>query len=316
MDFKRTMNMFGLKLKKAGPTIAVTAGMVGVVGATVKACVDTPKAIEKIEYHKDNLEKIQHYADEVKDGNIDDPEYDPEKDCKNDLFIEKVHMVRDCVKVYLPTIAIESLSLFLIAKGFKTMKVRAAGLSAALTATNVAYNAIETKFREQVGDDKADAFELGGHIEKEKEKIEGEDGKTKTVTKNQLVIDIPSEVDDDIKMYAEGASPYSMLWGPRSDVWDDVDLYRQNYIVQCVTTLNNQLRDKGVIFLNDVATMFGLKKRQAWQFVGWKWTGPDDDYKIDLKPITVKTRNQETGEIDELVVLTPNVDGVVLDQLL
>lgn len=70
--------------------------------------------------------------------------------------------------------------------------------------------------------------------------------------------------------------------------------------------LNDRLRARGFLFLNEVYAELGLSWTKAGQLVGWLWSSDDPQQGIDIK---------QQGGSDGAILLDFNVQGEILDKI-
>ena len=80
--------------------------------------------------------------------------------------------------------------------------------------------------------------------------------------------------------------------------------------------LNNELRIKGHIFLNDVYRALGLPETKAGQYVGWVTSSTVGDGVIKFTNVSTGENIEDIDDLDDPTVLLDfNVDGDIINIL-
>ena len=303
MIFKNMKSSFRrrtFKLRQSSPQIAIAVGVAGMVVGTVMACRATSKLSDLIDEKYDEIEKIEKGEGE---------EYkDLEEDQKN-LEIVKVK-AKTCVKIawaYTPAVAIDILSILAITKGAQVFKNRQAALCAAYATLDSAFKNYSKRVVEAYGEDVDREMRYGIKKVGVKEKVTGEDGKTKTVKKTIDVLDNPTQYSMYARFFDE-ASPY----------WDKVPQYNQMFLQVKQNEFNIKLQAEGFVFLNDVYEALGIPKCRAGQIVGWLYNpdNPTGDNYIDfgMRDVNKPGVRDFVNGYERSILLDFNVDGPIIDR--
>lgn len=287
-------NKFGrqaLKLQKASPQIMFAAGVVGVVGAGVLACRATLRLSETLE----ESEKLVHQINQLAENNQDYAD----TDYKSDLVKSKAKTVINIAKLYLPATALTIVSIGLLTGSHVTLNRRNAAVTAAYAGLKQGYDKYRERVVEKYGADEDRKFQHGVQIVEETVATEG--GKTKVVKHEKAAF--------------EGFSPYAKLFCEGLDMWrPNAELNR--IFLQCQQNyMNELLRARGHVFLNDVYDALGIERTSAGAVVGWALGRGGDDF-IDFG-VFDDAHNEKVREFVNLseasILLDFNVDGVIYD---
>lgn len=257
-------NAVGGWIKDHAPEILIGTGIVAGAGTIVLACTATVKAEKVLDKHNAEMKKIEEAKKVAK------PEDYTEKDIKTDRLIVWRDTAIGMAKLYWPAMLAGAAAVTCTLAGHKVMKARYGAATAALTLTQGLF----AKYRENVvndaGVEKDQQYLYSSRIEKkviEEEVLDPETGKIKKVKRDAEYIDIDVDLQTGaIRVFGE----YNPS-GNRNYEWDsNVDI--------CLSALrmkqqywNDIFRDRGFIFLNEVAKDCGLDQTQAGQVLGWRY---------------------------------------------
>lgn len=276
-----------LVTKKNSPTIFFAAGVVGVVGSTVLAC----KATLKLEEVLDEAEVSRNLANDLVSPNYSD------RDRQTDLVKIKVRTVGKIAKLYSPAIVVGGISIAALTGSHVTLTRRNTAIMAAYSALDKGFKEYRDRVREELGDEKDLEFRHGS--ETRVETVEGKKG-SETVEYKAAPPGVPS-------IYARFFDDSSRNWSrsPENNMF--FLNCQQNY-------LNDRLRSRGHVFLNEVYDALGMKRTTAGQVVGWIISKDGDNF-IDFGVYDgEKERNRAFVNGEEgSILLDFNVDGVVYD---
>lgn len=304
-NLTRSVYKAGFKLKKHSPEILVGAGVVGVVTSAVMACKATTKLDEILEEPKEKIEKIHEL--------IENPELVPagkeytEEDAKKDLTIMYTQSAVKVVKLYAPAVILGTISIAAILGGHNILRKRNFALAAAYTTIDKTFKDYRGRVVERFG--KQIDKELRYNIkEKEiEETVVNEDGTESVVKKTVEVANIPND------------SEYARFFDEYNDNWTKDPELNKTFLLQTQRFANDQLRRKGVVFLNEVYKWLGMSPSQAGQFVGWVYNeeNPIGDNYIDFGIFDINNpaaRLFVNGD-ERSILLDFNVDGPVYQYL-
>ena len=109
-----------------------------------------------------------------------------------------------------------------------------------------------------------------------------------------------------------GTSPYGFKFDENSASWDrsrDMNVF---FLKFTQDYLNDLLRHRGYLFLNEVYDRLGIPRRAIGQCVGWIYdeNNPNGDNFVDLDIFNERNNNDKN-----VFILDPNVDGYILDKI-
>ena len=109
-----------------------------------------------------------------------------------------------------------------------------------------------------------------------------------------------------------GTSPYAFKFDEKAYDWNndrDMNIY---YLKLQQKYLNDVLKFRGHLFLNEVYDRLCVPRRAIGQCVGWIYDkkNPNRDNIIDLGIFNERNNNDEN-----VFILDPNVDGYILDKI-
>ena len=289
----------GLLASEKSPKILFVAGVTGMVGSTVLAC----RATLKLEETLDAIEHDKKQAHAAK-AIVSKPDYQgdatySDAELKKDLTIITVRGVGRVTKLYAPSLLLGAASIACLTKSHKLLEERNLALTAAYAAVDTAF----TRYRERVVDRFGEETDQELRYDSEPvDLVDEETGKVESVVR---VTDAPGAA------YARFYDRESSCnWSEYSDV--NLMFLRnvQNY-------MNDRLKARGHIFLNEVYSELGLSHTKAGAVVGWRWNkGSGDDY-IDfgIWDGTSEVVNDFFNGREGAILLDFNVDGVIYDKL-
>lgn len=294
----------GLVLKKYSPEILTAAGVIGTVGSTVLAC----KATLKVEDILDEAKKKSNLINAVHDGEIEvDAEY-TDKDYSKDLIVNRTQTVVKLIKLYGPAISLGILSITAILGGQHILRKRNVAVMAAYKLCEESFTNYRSRVKDELGEDKDRQFYYGMTEETVKDKAKSTDGKTKTVTKK--VEKAPDHL----------YSQYARFFDEANVNWDKSPEQNMYFIKMVQNQMNDKLKARGHVFLNEVYDALGFERSEAGQLVGWVWNKDNTameagDGFIDFGIFDgndYAKRAFVNGD-ERSILLDFNVDGVIYD---
>lgn len=296
----RNLNKFGLKVRKASPEILIVAGAVGVVASAVMACKATLKLDEVLEEPKEKIEKIHECLNN--EEFMSSGKY-TEEDGKKDLLTVYVQGGMQVAKLYAPSVILGGLSLGAILTSHHILRSRNIALAAAYATIERGFKDYRGRVVERFG--KRVDYELKNNIKAmEIEKVEIDDeGNEKVIKESQDVIQAPSE------KYSE----YARFFDVGNPNWQKDATLNLAFLRNVEKYMNDRLRTKGHVFLNEVYDNLGIPRTKEGQIVGWIYSkdNPVGDNYIDFgiynvyKPATADFVNG----YERSILLDFNLDG-------
>lgn len=284
----RTVAHNALLAQRSSPKTLFVAGIVGMVGSTVLACRATLKMDTVVDEAKDKLGMAK--------GLVHD-EYS-EKDRQRDISLIYFQSGVKIVRLYGPAVIVGGLSIAALTKSHNILTQRNTALMAAYAALEKGFNEYRARVIEKYGEEQDRYFRYGTEDVEIEEK-----GKSKTVTR---------VASGDPSIYARFFDGYSTSWGKDPEVNLIFIKAQQNHV-------NDLLKARGHVFLNEVYDRLGLERSKAGAVVGWILSsdgstdnfidfGVFDDIKND------RARDFVNGR-EGAILLDFNVDGVIYDKI-
>lgn len=258
------INNMLFKIKKHSPEILMGTGIVGTVVSTVLACKATPKATKIIEEHNSNLAAIKTCKETV------DIEYDKKTEQK-DTLITYVNTSKSLIKLYAPSILLFGASVASILGGHKIISERYASMSAAYVALDSSYKGYRKKVAEKLGE--AVEKELRYDVKQNKKDVEIVDEKTGEIKKKKENV---KEIGDNPSF----TSPYARFFDESSPYWRKDPEANLMFLRGVQDDMNEKLKKKGHLYLNDVYQALGLQESRYKCKAGWIYdkNSDGDDY--------------------------------------
>ena len=305
-----------LKVKKFSPEILIGAGIISIAAGTVLACKETLRADEVLDGHANKMFAIEEAKERC-------PESYSEKDELQDKVTTYVQTGVGFAKLYWPSTVLIVGGVVCLLSAHGIMKRRNAALAAAYAVIDKAFKGYRGRVVDELGKDKDYHFMYDTEYQTVTEEVTTEDGKKKKVKKE---IQVAKENHGEPSMYARYFEKQQWNYDDGtytgSSQWCQTPTYNASNLVLKCGVLNDQLRARGYLFLNDAYEELGFPRTKAGQVVGWIWNG-DGDNRISLGPTVDKLVDKNTpaaeSEVlhrhDESILLDFNVDGVILDLL-
>lgn len=294
----------GVILKKYSPEILTAAGVIGTVGSTVLAC----KATLKVEDILDEAKKKSNLINAVHDGEIEvDAEY-TDKDYSKDLLVNRTQTAVKLIKLYGPAITLGALSITAILGGQHILRKRNVAVMAAYKLCEESFNNYRSRVKDELGEEKDRQFYYGITEETVKEKVKSKDGKTKTVTTK--VEKAPDHL----------YSQYARFFDEANANWNKSPEQNMYFLKMAQNQMNDKLKARGHVFLNEVYDALGFERSEAGQLVGWVWNKDNtameagDGY-IDFGIFdgnSYAKRAFVNGD-ERSILLDFNIDGMIYD---
>jgi len=297
--------------KMNSPEIMLFVG----IGAGIGALITTQRATLKVDsvkkVHDEKKEKILRTSCEYKE-NPDDFEDPYTKDrAAQDLILLKRKTALEYVKLYAGPVILEAVSIGLILGSHHIMKQRQAALAASCAAIAKAYQTYRQNVINKYGEE-VDQEMLYGSEKKtiKKTETDPETGEKKKVTEEQEII------------RNFGGSPYARLFTrENSTEWFNDNPQNEFMLAQREKEADTRLKCEGILTLNDVYRMIGLKPTDIGLTHGWRYRSQKDpDYGKFDNNVTFMTKwvmvpNEETGEEERTLLIDFNCDGCIYGEV-
>ena len=303
------------KVKKFSPEILIGVGIVSIGAGTVLACKATLKADAVLDAHANKMFAIEEAKEKFPDSYSD-------KDELQDKVTTYTQTGVGFAKLYLPSAVLMVGGVVCILSAHGIMKQRNAALAAAYAVVDKAFKGYRGRVVDELGKDKDYHFMYDTEYQTVTEEVIEEDGKKKKVKKE---IQVAKADHGEPSMYARYYEKQE--WRDDgtytgSSQWCQTPTYNASHLALKHKVLNDQLRARGYLFLNDVYEDLGFPRTQAGQVVGWVWDGSGDNrvslgkYVDTLVDPNVPAADKNyMHDHDQSILLDFNVDGVILDLL-
>ena len=300
MTFQQNLMRIGKQgefvLRRHAPSIMTYVGVGGFI-ATVGLAIRATTKMDEI------APKLREQIKDVKDES-ELAETMTKKEASERLARVYVHVAKETIKIYGPTVAVGSASILLVLGGHGIMLRRQAQLAAVYAALDASYKAYRARVREVLGEDEEgklyrrptmralDQDEIG----------EGGDGSDTTT------IDLGSVLP----------SPYARFFDESSPNWTKTAEWNLIFLRAQEQHANDRLRMYGYLFLNEVYEALGLERSQTGQVVGWRIdkdgnspTGGDGYVSFGLGCIYDENARAFINGLENVALLDFNVDGPI-----
>lgn len=274
---------WALKLKKASPHILTGLGVVG-VGATAIAA---SKATLKVGLLVDDAVSYNEHINTL--------EYETKADKAKDRLYFYGNTAWKFTKLYTPTLIIGGFTISSIIGGHRIMHQRNVILGASYAALDSAYKKYRDTVVERFGED------VENEIRTRSEFVSRDTNEnTDDITREELE-DSPLEGDPYIRLFDE----FNPNWQRNADM-------NLHFLKISQAQMNDKLRVRGHVFLNDVFDQLGMPRTPAGAVTGWVRDNPHGDGEIDFG-LYKQTNVDFLNGNERSVWLEFNVDGVVYD---
>ena len=295
------------KFKKHSPEILVVAGVIGVVASGIMACAATLKVNETVDEAKNEIDRI-HKA--VEDGvNEAGDEYTAE-DSKKDLTGVYFQTGLKFVKMYAPSVILGTLSVTSILTSNNILRKRNVALAAAYATVDKSFKDYQNRVIDRFGEEIHNQLKYNIQPKEIQETVVGEDGDEQTVTTIRNCID-----PTDISGYARFFEEYTRdSFGNviKNPYWESNNDYNLMFLKARQRYLNDLLKAKGRVFLNEAYEALGLPQSKAGQIVGWVYD-PDNAKGDNYIDFGIFASSQAYSDFvygnDPAILLDFNVDG-------
>lgn len=286
----KTFGRSWLLTKKFSPQILTTVGVVGVVTSGVLAS----KATLKLDPIVQDIKLAVEIADDLKTSKTAD-EYSS-TDYKRDVTKAYVRGALDIGKLYGPAVTMAAASIACLISAQGIMHKRNAALAAAYKTVEQSFSEYRKRVIEEFGVDKDRDIRAGLRDEE----VKGEDGKVKTVTR----------VD------GTKASAYARFFDEYNKNWEKKADYNLVWLKSVQNHMNDMLRVRGHVFLNEVYDALGFEHTSEGAIVGWVIGGGGDDYiDFDIYDFQSNAKRLFVNGNEPSILLDFNVDGIIYDKI-
>jgi Family of unknown function (DUF6353) len=287
----RKLAQQALKHRKNAPKLLFGAGIAGTTASTVLACRATLRLEEIVNKTQVDLqvasELVQTHPDQY-----------TEHDRKSDVAKIYLRGAGNIAQLYAPAVLLGVASVGCLTKSHNMLQERNLALTAAYAAVDEAFKKYRTKVVEKYGEDEDRYFRYA-----HEEVVVTDEETGREVTR----IRVNNE---------EGHSQYARFFDELCTEWSKEAEYNFTFLRQKQNWMNDLLKMRGYVFLNQVYEELGLAPTSAGSVVGWLLDGNGDSY-IDFGLF----RTEDESVIDFVngrnnsVLLDFNVDGVIYDKI-
>jgi len=287
-----------LGLSKKSPEILLGLGVAGVAIGTVMACRATLHAEEVLDGFKKDVETVKEARE------LADEETYPQANYAQDLAVSYIKGGYNFAKLYGPSVAVLGLSIGSILTSHGILNRRNLAAMAAYKVVSDAFADYRGRVVEELGEAKDRGFRHGIVNKVITEEEEDENGKTKKVKKDINLID-PNAV-----------SEYARFFDEMSPNWAKTPEYNLVFLRLQQSYLNDLLKIRGHVFLNEVYDRLGIPRTQAGQIVGWVYskdeTGEGDNFiSFGLYDGLGNKHRDFVNGYNDAILLDFNVDGII-----
>lgn len=281
----------GLKLKKHSPTLLVVGGVVGGITTVVMAVKASKKADVVVQAHKDERAEIGPVPNKAVATT------EQRKDVQIRVMELYFNTSLNLAKVYGPTLVVGSLSFGSILYGHKILHGRHVASVAAYTGLMEQFGAYRGRVRQTLGEKAELDIYNGAHGEYVEDPDHPGEYKLQPVFADDV------KFDQELRPWFDSDNPNNNSDPEITKMW----------LTGVQEHMNQLLRLKGHLMLNDVRKELCLPVTAQGQLLGWVDGNPDGDGFIDFgfmtddHPSTVAFRNGESRDVR----LNFNVDGEV-----
>jgi hypothetical protein len=284
----------GLLTQKSSPTVLFGIGVVGVVATVVLASRATLK-LEEI------LEEAEKETWAVEDGVANHPDKYSDIDRKQALLAVRSKTVIKVAKLYAPAAITGLVAIAALTGSHYILSQRNLAITAAYAVLEKGFKGYRDRVISEYGEEADRDLYNGFETQQITEQMADGSKKTRTVK-------IASEIGDPALTYKRLFDEMSPRWSPEPGYNQFILTAEQNY-------LNDLLRSRGHVFLNELYGRLGIPHSSAGAVCGWI-KGQGDDY-IDLGIF----RENEYMGMEFLdgnapgVLINPNVQGIIYDKI-
>lgn len=274
---------------KYSPEILTVIGVVGVVTSAVVIAKQTLKLEATVDKAKERIEFVKERKEA--EGDLHD-----EREFKKELTKAQISAMTDVGKLYLPgiTLLVGSLTCLITAHGI--MRKRNLAMVAAYKALEETFSEYRKKVVETVGEDKERDIRFGI----DEQEVTAEDGTTKVVAR----------IDPNRR------SIYAKFFDESNPNWVRNAEYNLMFLKGVQSHMNDTLRVKRWVLLNDVYDAIGIPRTREGAIVGWVIGNEGDNFiDFDIYNFSSERARMFVNGDEYSILLDFNVNGVIIDQI-
>lgn len=269
---------------KHSPTLLFGAGVVGVIGSTVLACRATLKLEEVVHQTQNDLDTARDLVHE---------DYS-DTDRKKDITLIYVRSTARIAKLYGPSVCLGAASISALTASHKILNGRNVALTAAYAAIERGFHDYRARVVDRYGE------EVDREMRYASEDVGVINDKGRTVTEKRVSPDAAT-------MYARFYDQMSPNWSKDPETNLIFLRAQQNY-------LNDLLKARGHVFLNEVYSTLGIDHSEAGAVVGWVLGNGDNFIDFGIWDNNEGCRDFVNGR-EGSILLDFNVDGIIFDKI-
>lgn len=286
----------GLIMDKHSPELLMVAGLAAGAAAiytTVTATLKVNEVMEEVNANKELVENTR----------AEHPDVYSEENYVRDMKVIKKDAALGMIKLYYKPALFFLLSTTCYFAAHKILKDRNVAIAAALKATQMAFDKYRERVREKEGIEADRYYRFGGP----------DDGMVTIATEN------PDGTKTDIRVFNGNHeySQYARCFTFGNPNWKDVPEYNYMFLKSQQNYLNDMLRARGHLFLNEVYRALGFEDSKAGAVVGWviSKNGGDNFVDFGLYDLSHESGARFVNGQEPSVWLDFNVDGVIYDKI-
>lgn len=286
-----------LKAAKHSPEILLVAGVVGGVCATVMACKATLRADEVLDEHAEKMEKVKGAIKIAETEEYVD--YDV-TNAKKDTFIIYTQTFVNFIKLYGPSLAVGAVSLACVLSSWGIMRKRYLGAVAAFKGVSEAFKRYRNAVIKDQGIEADRLYFNGGH----RIKVHDEDGRE---------VDAVGVISDPENPGRPEYSQYAKFFDASSREWEDDPEYNLTFLKAQQRAMNDILKTRGHLFLNEVYDALDIPRTGDGALVGWVKGNGDDYVDFGIQDGNSEACRRFVNGYEPYVLLDFNVDGPIYE---
>lgn len=280
---------FSFKVRKHAPEILVYSGVAGMVATTIVACKHTPETIETHHAYEAERTRIKVVMD-------NEPESELAQNRGKHLTINYARECYELVKTQKVAITLGALSIASILAGHQMLRSRHLALVGAYATLQKTYD----EYREAV-------------IEAVGEETEAEI--RKTIVTDSAKEELDPEKPLSAQVSPNGYSIYARVFDEANPNFERDSSYNRWFIQSQEDNLNNLLRARGYVTLNEAYDALGFPRvRHGW-VVGWVQGKGDGIIDFGINRADNDEKIAFINGFEKAVWVDFNVDGYVYDDL-
>lgn len=297
-----------------GSTVEVGVGLVAGISSTILACKATLAASDKLKTSQTEVKLLKSKTAILKEGYSEEPESDNltseiDLEYKKELSILYLKRVAALAKEYALPITLTVLSSGLIIHSHISLKNQNAGLVAAYNILQAGFASYQKAVKEKYGAEEdvlirkmsaGERAELLGKREEELTKALSEDPSINVVKK---LIDMNWDDNLDLRR----------VFSKRNSTrWCDDHFTNRFMLMQTQNYLNDQLRARRHLFLNEVYRELGFDETNEGAVLGWTWDHAMTEVDLGLND---EENSRFMCGLATDPVINFNINGVILGRI-